>query len=93
MHNVDLSVISDYCSIKVLESNLQLNTSELAGLQALIVPKKSGLISYEEFASQAADMISSLYQGQPASDEHWVELKALDGSMVVSYNKQTGEIK
>ena len=80
-------------SIKVLESNLQLNTAELTGLQALVVPKKSGLISYEEFASQATDMISSLYQGQPASDEHWVELKALDGSMVVSYNKQTGEIK
>ena len=63
------------------------------GLQALVVPKKSGLISYEEFASQATDMISSLYQGQPASDGHWVELKAYDGSMVVSYNKQTGEIK
>ena len=91
MHTDYILVIN--CSQKVLGSNLQLTTSELAGLQALVVPKKSGLISYEEFASQATDMIASLYHGQPGSDEHWVELKAHDGSMVVSYNKQTGEIK
>ena len=79
--------------LQILEENLNLNTDELAGLQSLFVPKKSGMISYEDFASQATDVIASLYQGQTASDEHWVELKAYDGSMVVSYNKQTGEIR
>ena len=79
--------------LQVLESSLQLSAEELAGLQTIIVPKKSGLISYEEFASQSTDVISSLYKDQPESDKHWVELKAYDGSMVVSYNKQTGEIK
>lgn len=76
-----------------MESSLQLNADELAGLKNLVVPEQSGLISYAEFATQATDVIASLYQGQTASDEHWVELKASDGSMVVSYNKQTGEIK
>lgn len=76
-----------------MESSLQLNADELAGLKNLVVPEQSGLISYVEFATQATDVIASLYQGQTASDEHWVELKASDGSMVVSYNKQTGEIK
>lgn len=82
-----------YKHLQVLEASLQLTTSELSGLQSLILPKKSGLISYEDFAHQATDIISSLYHGLPTSDKHWVELKAYDGSMVVNYNKQTGEIK
>ena len=79
--------------LQVLESSLNLSPSELTGLQTLIFPKKAGLISYEDFAHQATDIIASLYHGLPASDEYWVELKAYDGSMVVNYNKQTGEIK
>lgn len=77
----------------MLESNLQLSAVEVATLQAQLAPKQSGLISYEEFAPRASDMIASLYQDQPLSDEHWVQLKAYDGSMIVSYNKKTGEIK
>lgn len=51
------------------EVNLQLANGEVATLQEVIQPDpSSGQIPYGEFATHAADVISSLYQNQPASD-------------------------
>lgn len=48
---------------------MQLANGEVATLQEVIQPDpSSGQIPYGEFATHAADVISSLYQNQPASD-------------------------
>ncbi|XP_064393563.1 cingulin-like [Halichondria panicea] len=75
------------------ELNLQLGTEELSALNGLVQQDQSGLIDYAQFSSQATELIASLYQQQPASEEHWVQLTAKDGSATVSYNKQTGETR
>lgn len=49
------------------ELNLQLTEAEVGALQEVIQPDHSGLIAYEEFASQAADIIASLNQNLPES--------------------------
>ena len=75
------------------ELNLQLSADEIGLLQGFLEPDRSGQISYTDFARQAADILATLYQNQPASDDHWVELKTRDGSVAVYYNKQTGEMR
>lgn len=75
------------------EMNLQLTEEEVVALKELIQPDISGQIAYGEFATHAADIVSSLYQNQAASDSHWVDLRTSDGTIVISYNKQTGEFK
>ena len=72
--------------------NLRLSNDELSILQGIIQPDRSGQISYAEFASQAIDILSSLYMNQPPREDHWVELRTADDSIVVNFNKQTGDV-
>lgn len=73
--------------------NLQLTIKEVATLSERIEQDQSGLIDYYQFCSKAVEFISSLYQDQPAVDEHWVQLTAKDGALTIAYNKQTGEMR
>ena len=61
-------------------------------LQNMIQPDQYGMIPYAEFASQATDIMSSLYANQSPSVSHWVELQTDDGSIAIIFNKQTGEV-
>lgn len=77
--------------LQVLQISLALQSEEVAALQSIVVPDKSGLISYMDFATQAMEIIATLYVNQPPAERHWVELQMYDGSLLVNYNKQTGE--
>lgn len=79
--------------LQSVELNLQLSEEHVAALQGLIEPDRSGQIPYAQFATHGAEYIASLYHNQPASEAHWVDLQTADGSLVISYNKQTGEVR
>lgn len=75
------------------ELNLQLGAEKLSVLKAQVQQDQSGLIDYADFATQANDLIISLYQQSPATEEHWAQLTAKDGTSTITYNKQTGETR
>jgi Ca2+-binding EF-hand superfamily protein len=73
--------------------NLQLGSQEVTTLQEMVTPDRSGLIPYAEFAAHATDIISSLYQDQPPSEEYRVRMATPSGNRVLSYDKQTGHFQ
>ena len=79
--------------LQATELNLQLTPEDIIKLKDLVAKDDLGKISYVEFANKAVELISSLYQDQPTSDQHWVELATKDRAVAVTYNKQTGEMR
>ena len=75
----------------MLQITLALQDDEVAVLQETILPDRSGLIPYMEFAKQAMEIIATLHVNQPPAERHWVELQMHDESLHINYNKQTGE--
>lgn len=70
---------------------MQLSSEQITHLKAFVQLDRAGQVAYGGFCSQAADVIASLYSGEPARPEHWVEMTSADGTLAVNYNKQTGE--